>query len=93
MEGGVGQGLLVVDGGLTLTAGARFYGIALVRGTLRVEDGGRFQGMAVAVGGAYVAGGAIVRGSACRAVRALDARRRELSGLRLVPGVGSLGTH
>jgi hypothetical protein len=89
--GGSGQGILVVDGSLTLGAGARFYGLALVRGTLRVEGGARLEGLAVATGGVHVGPRSEVRGSACWVARALASRRSDLGRLRLVPGVGSLG--
>jgi hypothetical protein len=39
VEGGAGQGVLVVRGDLTLAEGARFYGPVLVGGTVRAEQG------------------------------------------------------
>lgn len=89
--GGVGQGLLAVDGDLTLTAGARYYGLVLVRGTVRLEDGASLEGFAVALGGGSIAAGSRVRGSACWAARALAAQRVALGGLVAVPGVGPIG--
>ncbi len=92
MSGGGGQGLLVVDGDLTLSGGARFFGIALVRGALRLEGAANFEGLAWASGGLSVASGASVRGSGCWAVRALNAHRERLgrfvvvdSGTRIGP--------
>jgi hypothetical protein len=92
MQGGSGQGVLVVDGNLIVGSGARFYGLALVRGALRVEGGARLVGMAVAAGGAHVEPGSQVKGSACWVARALRARRPDLGSFRLVAGVGSLGS-
>jgi hypothetical protein len=79
VDGGVGQGLLVVDGDLTLRAGARFFGVVLARGTLRLEAGSELVGYGVAGGGAVVAAGARATGSACRALRALVANRALLA--------------
>jgi hypothetical protein len=75
VDGGSGQGMLVVDGDLELTGGARYHGLLVVRGVLRVESGSTFEGMVLAGGGVSLGGGATLRGSACWAVRALDAYR------------------
>jgi len=48
LTGGAGQGMLVVDGNLTLLAGARFTGVLLVRGSARFEDGARVDGIVLA---------------------------------------------
>jgi hypothetical protein len=40
VDGGRGQGVLIVDGDLTLTGGLEFYGAILVRGALRSGTGG-----------------------------------------------------
>lgn len=89
--GGTGQGLLLVNGDLTLTEGVHFHGLALVRGRLLVEGGASFEGLAVAQGGAEVAADGRVRASACWAVRALEAQRGTLGRLIPVPGVGEIG--
>jgi len=91
MDGGLGQGTLVVDGDLELSAGARFHGLALVTGVLHVANEAELVGMAVAVGGVSVEAGGRVRGSSCWVVRALAAQRGTLGRFRLVPGVGPLG--
>ena len=88
---GVGQGILVVDGDVSLRGGARFYGLVLATGVLRVEDGASLTGMAIASGGASVATTGKVQGSACWAARAIAAQRGTLGRLRSVPGVGHLG--
>lgn len=91
VTGGVGQGILVVEGDLVLTAGARYYGLVLTRGALRVEGGAVLEGLAVAHGGAVVSVDSRVVASACRVVRALAWNRAALGSLRAVPGVGSIG--
>ena len=48
LSGGAGQGMLVVDGNLTLIAGARFTGVLLVRGAARLEANSRLTGIVVA---------------------------------------------
>lgn len=89
--GGAGQGTLVVDGDLTLTAGARYHGLVIVRGSMRIEDGSSLDGLAIASGGVELTADSRVRGSACWAVRALAAQRGALGRLITVPGVGEVG--
>lgn len=48
LSGGVGQGLLVVDGDLTIDAGAEFFGAVIVRGTLELTGGAHLYGVAFA---------------------------------------------
>jgi hypothetical protein len=75
VDGGVGQGLLVVDGDLELRSDARFYGMVVVTGTLRLLELARLEGLAIAFGGVEVDAGARLDGSACWAVHALAAQR------------------
>lgn len=94
VEGGEGQGILVVGGDLTLTASARFYGVLLVGGALRLDDGAEIVGMVRAAGGAYVASGTWIRGSACWAALALKAATGVLDRPEPVGGtewIGPLG--
>jgi hypothetical protein len=91
VEGGVGQGVLVVDGDVTFAAGARHYGLVLARGMLRLEGGAALEGMAIAGGGLVMEVGTSLRGSACWAVRALVAQRARLSGLVQLENVGRIG--
>lgn len=78
IAGGVGQGVLVVDGDLELSAGARLYGVVLVTGRLRLTGGARLEGLALAQGGAEMDGGTELVGSVCRAARALQGVRDRL---------------
>lgn len=82
LEGGWGQGLLLVDGGLSLRGGARFFGLVLVRDTLEVRGAGSQVIGAVVAGGAVLERGG-VRYSSCAVRRALEAASRtELLGER-----------
>jgi hypothetical protein len=78
VEGGAGQGILIVDGDVTFAPAARYYGLVIVSGTLRLEGGALVTGAALASRGAHVAEGATVRGSACWVARALAAHRGTL---------------
>jgi len=78
VDGGMGQGLLLVDGDLTLTAGSRYYGLILTTGALRLRGRAALTGYAVAVGGLTIEQGARIARSACWAFRALDANRVRL---------------
>lgn len=67
--GGAGQGMLVVDGNLTLVAGARFTGVMLVRGSARFEDGARLDGIVLA-DRVSLAGASEIHYSACAVAQA-----------------------
>jgi len=90
MDGGAGQGILVVDGDLTLDSGARFYGMVVTTGLLRLAAASRLEGMVLAAGGLSVGSGSTVRASACWAARVLDAHQEALGHL-LPVGVSRLG--
>jgi hypothetical protein len=79
VHGGVGQGLLVVDGDLEFRSDARFYGMIVATGTLRLLEAAHVEGFAIAFGGVEVDTGARLDGSACWAVRALAAQRSVVS--------------
>jgi hypothetical protein len=80
MEGGVGQGLLAVEGDLTVASGAHFRGLVLVGGALVLRDGALLEGMARARGGVAVDATSRVRGSRCPPLRALAQAAPVLSG-------------
>lgn len=78
VSGGWGQGVLLVDGYLTLTGGVEFFGVVLVRGGLAFEgSGGAVTGGAVVLGRGQevnrLQGPASIRFSACAVERALFA--------------------
>lgn len=72
IEGGEGQGMLLVDGNLTLTRGARFSGVVVVRGVLEVTERSELHGSALAYG-VSVHDGSRIRYSSCVVERALRA--------------------
>ena len=75
MDGGRGQGVLVVDGNLTIQGGAEFTGVVLVRGAvLDGPGGGRVTGgLSIAGQGAALSslGGISIEFSRCAARKAL----------------------
>jgi hypothetical protein len=91
VSGGVGQGLLIVQGDLTLDDGARYYGMVVAGGALRVETGATLEGLALAGGGLFLGAGSSLRGSPCWAVRALAAQRDALARLVEVSAAGPIG--
>lgn len=48
LQGGEGEGFLLVDGDLTIGDGAHFYGVVVVLGVLEITDGASFRGVAIA---------------------------------------------
>jgi hypothetical protein len=72
IEGGAGQGLLLVDGDLTIASGASFSGVAAVRGVLEITEGSDFHG-AILASSVIVHGGSRARYSSCAIERALRA--------------------
>jgi hypothetical protein len=51
LAGGVGQGILLVGGSLTVSGGARFAGVVIARGTVSAQGtGGRLEGAVMAAG-------------------------------------------
>lgn len=75
LTGGVGQGLLVVDGDLSLENDARFDGIVMVRGTVRLGGAARIDGVVIA-GAAQLEDAGAIGWSACGVLRALHALAR-----------------
>ncbi|HSM35002.1 MAG TPA: hypothetical protein VK837_01280 [Longimicrobiales bacterium] len=48
LDGGVGQGILIVAGSLTIGATAAYHGVVLVAGDVRIEPGGLVEGAVMA---------------------------------------------
>jgi len=76
LSGGTGQGVLLVEGDLTVQGGFSFYGPVIVRGTLRTSGtGGHFYGGVMAANvqldASVVLGDAEVRYSSCTITQAL----------------------
>lgn len=70
LEGGAGQGVLLVDGDLTIAGGARFSGVVAVRGVLEITELSELHGAALA-SRLIVHGGSRARYSSCAVERAL----------------------
>jgi len=78
LVGGVGQGLLLVTGDLSLEAGADFRGLVLVGGEVRLTGGSSFHGLARAGGTVQLDSTSQIVGSACWAVRSIGAAQDRL---------------
>lgn len=88
VDGGEAQGVVVVDGDVTLQGGAVFHGFILASGRVDVLGGSVVEGRMLAFGGAIVGPGATVVGSPARAEVALEAARARLgSAVILHPAV------
>ena len=76
-SGGRGEGVLLVQGDLTISGGAEFDGAVLVRGVVRTEGaGGRIRGALIVMGeggGSSALEGALVSYSSCSIAASLEA--------------------
>jgi hypothetical protein len=70
LEGGVGQGLVIVRGDLVLTD-TQFFGVLIVEGSVTISGGGRIEGVVRATDGVTIGANAAVLGSGCWAAAAL----------------------
>lgn len=70
IAGGAGQGMVLVDGNLTLGSGARFSGVAVVRGVLEITEHSELIG-AILASSVVVNDGSRVSYSSCAVERAL----------------------
>lgn len=84
VEGGVGQGALLVAGDLHLAQGARMRGLVLAGGTVRLSEGAKLEGLVRAAGGVALEDSARIEGSACASVLALEALQDAAGAPRLV---------
>lgn len=84
VEGGVGQGTLLVAGDLHLGAGARLRGLVLTGGSVRLSGGAKLVGLVRAAGGVALEDSARIEGSVCAAVLALDALQEAAGSRRFV---------
>jgi hypothetical protein len=76
ITGGIGQGMLLVEGDLNVQGGAQFYGPVIVRGTLSTQGtGGHFMGGVMAANVDLlqntVLGNAVIQYSSCAVAKAL----------------------
>ena len=84
MEGGDGQGVLLVAGDATLSSGARYFGVVIVAGDLSIQSGAEISGLLRVRGSVTLSGGSEIVGSACAALAALEAAE-SLHGLFPLP--------
>lgn len=68
VDGGVGLGIVLVDGDLRVTGGAELTGVVVVRGTLRLDAGSTIRGAARAA--AVISDGTLIH-DGCAVARAL----------------------
>ena len=81
VNGGQGQGVLLIPGDATFRSAARFYGLVLVAGDLEITEESEIHGLVRVRGSVFLGGRSRIVGSACAALSALDAaeRLRELA--------------
>ncbi|MEE8147656.1 MAG: hypothetical protein V3T24_08635 [Longimicrobiales bacterium] len=72
LEGGEGQGVLVVDGSLRLESGSSFLGVVLATGDVQLAEGALVQGLVRARGSVAVTGLSQIVGSGCAVLAALS---------------------
>jgi hypothetical protein len=79
ISGGTGQGVLLVDGDLTITGGFEFYGVTIIKGTLSsTGTGGHLNGTVMVYDGGSLTdlsrtgGNSLVQFSTCAIQRAQD---------------------
>ncbi len=83
VNGGQGQGVLLIPGDATFRSAARFYGLVSVAGDLELSEGSEIHGLVRVRGSVFLRGRSRIVGSACAVLSALDAapQLRELTPL------------
>ena len=84
VDGGQGQGVLLVVGDATFEGEARYYGLVIVAGELTVRGGSEIHGLVQARGSVFITKDSAIEGSACAALVALEAATG-LRGLSSLP--------
>ena len=84
MDGGQGQGVLLVVGDVTFQGEARYYGLVIVAGDLTVRGGSEIHGLVQARGSVSITEDSGIEGSACAALVALETAKG-LRGLFSLP--------
>ena len=84
VDGGQGQGVLLVVGDATFEGDARYYGLVIVAGELTVRGGSEIHGLVQARGSVFITEDSAIEGSACAALVALEAATG-LRGLSSLP--------
>ncbi len=73
VDGGQGQGVLLVAGDAIFRSGARYYGFVAVAGDLELTEESEIHGLVRVRGSVLLGGRSRIVGSACAALSALDA--------------------
>jgi len=89
VEGGSGQGVLIVRGDVELV-GTRYRGVILAGGDVRLGSGASVEGLVRTLGAVQVDATSSLLGSACSALRAMGAVPDALRGLELLEDAGWL---
>ena len=76
VNGGQGQGVLLISGDAIFRSAARYYGLVVVAGDLEITEASEIHGLVRVRGAVFVRGNSRVVGSACAALSALDAAKR-----------------
>ncbi len=81
VNGGQGQGVLLIAGDASFRAATRYYGVVVVAGDLEITAESEIHGLVRVRGAVFLGGGSRIVGSACAALSALDAAEqlRELA--------------
>ena len=73
VNGGQGQGVLLIPGDATFRSAARFYGLVVVAGDLEMTEESAIHGLVRVRGSVFLGGRSRIVGSACAALSVLDA--------------------
>jgi len=76
VNGGRGQGILLITGDATFRSAAHFYGLVLVAGDLEMTGESVIEGLVRVRGSVFLGARSRIVGSACAAMSALDAAER-----------------
>ncbi len=76
VNGGQGQGVLLISGDATFRGSARYYGLVVVAGDLQIIGESEIHGLVRVRGEVLLGGRSRIVGSACAALSALDAAQR-----------------
>ncbi len=72
VDGGQGQGILLVSGDAIFRSAARYYGLVVVAGDLEITEESEIHGLVRVRGAVLLRGRSSIVGSACAALSALD---------------------
>ena len=83
VNGGQGQGVLLIPGDAIFRSAARFYGLVIVAGDLEITEASEIHGLVRVRGSVFLGGRSRIVGSACAALSVLDAAEqlRELASI------------